>query len=752
MAGTQQFRLSEAQTAKLTAWKNEPSLLDLKTDLEQAKPSQQSQMSKITKWNDLLRATGTAAAPKVKGRSSVQPKLVRRQAEWRYSALSEPFLGTDKLFKAQPITFEDGDAARQNEKLLNYQFRTKLNRVKLIDDFVRSTVDDGTCILRVGWKRQTIKIKQKVPVYDHFEITTEEQANQLQQAIALKAEDPRGFSELAPELREAVAYFEESELGTYAVQKGETEVEVEKAIVNHPTVEVMNPANVFIDPSCQGDMNKAMFAVVSFETTKADLVKEGKRYKNLDQVLWDNNSPLATPDHETTTPGEYALRGVRRRVVAFEYWGYYDIHGNDELVPIVATWIGDVLIRLEENPFPDKKLPFVLVPYMPVKRELYGETDAELLEDNQKILGALARGMIDLLGRSANGQQGFAKGMLDPLNRRRYEDGKDYEFNPNLPIQQGLIEHKYPELPQSALIMSNQQNQEAEALTGVKSFSGGMSGDAYGDVAAGIRGVLDAASKREMAILRRLAKGMSEVGEKIASMNTEFLSEEETVRITNEVFEVIKREELAGNFDFSVDIATAEADNAKAQDLAFMLQTMGPNMDLEMSMLILAEIAELKRMPELAQKIRSFKPTPDPLVEEQKKLEIEKLRLEVRELQSKVELNEAKAQEARAKADQATLDFVEQETGTKHERELEKQQGQAEGNKELEVTKALLKPRKDGESTPDIEGAVGFNELTKGRTRIGVGSEPEPVDFVAPPAELVEPAPVVEPLPLEPVI
>ncbi|MFP3693873.1 hypothetical protein, partial [Burkholderia sp. SIMBA_048] len=76
---------------------------------------------------------------------------------------------------------------------------------------------------------------------------------------------------------------------------------------------------------------------------------------------------------------------------------------------IVATWIGDTLIRMEKNPFPDQKLPFIIIPYLPVKREAFGEPDAELLEDNQKILGAVTRGMIDLLGRSANGQQGFAK-------------------------------------------------------------------------------------------------------------------------------------------------------------------------------------------------------------------------------------------------------------------------------------------------------------------------------------------------------
>jgi hypothetical protein len=372
------------------------------------------------------------------------------------------------------------------------------------------------------------------------------------------------------------------------------------------------------------------------------------------------------------------------------------------------------MIRMELNPFPDGKLPFVVVPYLPVKRELYGEPDAELLEDNQAILGAVSRGMIDLLGKSANGQRGIAKGMLDPLNRRRYEAGQDYEFNPNSQPQQSIVEHKYPELPQSALTMSNIQNQEAEALTGVKSFSGGMSGEAYGDVAAGIKGVLDAAAKREMAILRRLAKGIVELGQKFIAMNSAFLSEEETIRITNTEFVTIRREDLAGNFDIEVDIATAEVDNAKSQDLAFMLQTMGPSEDPGMRKLLLAEIAELKRMPELAQRIRTFQPQPDPLAEELKKLQVEELRMKVAELRSRAELNAAKAEETASQTDLNNLEFVETETGTKHARDLEKQQGQAEGNKELEVTKALLKPLKPEEKKPDVDAAVGFNELTKG--------------------------------------
>ena len=699
---------------KLTDWEKEPDVRDLKQDLENARPAHQSRMQDIQRWSDLMAVRGSAKPAKVKGRSSVQPKLIRRQAEWRYSALTEPFLGSNKLFKVEPVTFEDAEAARQNSLVLNWQFRTKLNRVNFVDNFVRATVDEGTSITRVGWKRQTIMVDQEVPVYDFFPLQTEEQLAAFQTALDQQAADPRGYEEDVPdEIKAAIELYNESGQATYAQQSGVTTVKVEKVLVNQPVVDLLDPQNVIIDPSCNGDLDKALFVIVSFETNKADLLKEPERYKNLDAVNWEGNMPMTQPDHNTSTPDSYQLNDpLRKKVVAYEYWGFRDIHGDGELVPIVATWIGDICIRMEENPFPDGKLPFVVVPYLPVKRNLYGEPDAELLEDNQKILGAVTRGMIDLLGRSANGQQGMAKGMLDPLNRRRYDNGQDYEFNPSMSPANGVIEHKFPDIPQSALLMLNLQNQEAEALTGVKSFAGGMSGEAYGDVAAGIRGVLDAASKREMAILRRLAKGMTEIGNKIIAMNAVFLSEKEVIRVTNKEFITVKREDLIGNFDLETDISTAEVDNAKAQDLAFMLQTLGPNSDPGIVMMILAEIADLKRMPELANKLRNWRPQPSPEQQELQRLEIEKARKEVEKLQSEISLNNAKAQEALAGKDLKNLDYVEQETGTKHARDMEKQRGQAQGNQALEITKALTKSLKEGEQRPNLEAAIGFNQLS----------------------------------------
>lgn len=714
-----------AQSSKLTNWAKEPSIQQLKGDLEAARPAHDAWIKEIQKWNDLMKVSGKAAPVRIKGKSAVQPKLVRRQAEWRYSALTEPFLGTNKIYQVSPVTWEDQDAATQNELVLNWQFRTKLNRIKFVDDYVRSVVDDGTGVVQLGWDRQVVKVKQTVPVFQMFPIENQEQMEQLQQALELKGSNPRGYDEGTDDaIKEAVNYFEETGEATHAIQNGEQEVEIEKALVNKPTATLLNPENFVIDPSCQGDIEKATFAVVSFETSQSELKKLPGRYKNLNLVDWESASPISDPNHATTTPSDFQIKdAMRKRVVAYEYWGFHDIHDDGVLKPIVATWIGSVLIRMEENPFPDEKLPFVVVPYMPRKRELFGEADAELLGDNQAILGAVMRGMIDSLGRTANGQRGIAKGMLDGINKRKWENGDDYEYNPNTNPSQQIIEHKFPELPQSAIVMSQIMNQEAESLTGVKAFSGGVSGDSYGDVAAGIRGVLDAASKREMAILRRLAKGITEIGTKIIAMNSAFLSEQEVIRVTNDQFVEVKREDLAGNFDLEVDISTAEVDNQKADDLGFMVQTVGPKVDQRITLNLMARIADLKRMPELAHELRNYQPQPDPVQEQLQQLEIEKARLENGVLQAEIELKQAQARKAMSEADGKDLDYLEQESGTTHARDMEKNRAQSQGNQNLQVTKALTQPRKEGETPPNLPAAIGFNALTSGDnpvTNVGV--------------------------------
>ncbi len=517
--------------------------------------------------------------------------------------------------------------------------------------------------------------------------------------------DPQRFQQEVPdELK--LAHQQTMQIGApvEAISAGShTEIEV-VVVKNQPTVDICNYNNVSIDPTCMGDLTKAGFVVYSFETSLSELERDGK-YSNLDSINTSNNTILGDPDHTSDTESSFNFTDKpRNKFVAYEYWGFWDIDGSGLTKPIVATWVGDVMIRLEENPFPDQAIPFVAVQYLPVRRSIYGEPDGALLEDNQKIIGAVTRGMIDIMGRSANGQIGSRKDALDVTNKRKFEKGVDYEFNSQVDPRQAFHMHTFPEIPNSAQVMLNMQNAEAESLTGVKAFTSGISGQSLGATATGIRSALDATSKRELGILRRLAEGIKQIGRKVISMNAEFLEEEEVVRITNEEFVTVRKDDLAGNFDLKLTVSTAEADNQKAEELSFMLQTMGNGMDVSMSQMILADIAKLRKMPTLAKKIEQYQPQPDPIAQKKAELEVALLEAQVQREQSMAYENTANAnlykarlltEQAKAKhlnsdADLKDLEFLETESGTTQERKLQAIDNQSKGNIALKAAESTL--------------------------------------------------------------
>ena len=614
--------------SKLTEWVNEPSVTDLNNDLLAAEPTHKSHVNNTQKWLQKLAGQLNVKIPE--GRSKVQPKLIRKQAEWRYSSLEEPFLSTQDLFDIDPRTYEDYDAAEENQILLNYQFNTKIDKVAFINEYVRTAVDEGTVFVQVGWKYE----KGEREVYEEIELTPEQASIYLYQQVA--------SGKMSQE--DAILQMQSGEPITKTVKRTK-----EIVTANHPTLRVCEFDRLIIDPTCEGDLEKAQFIITPFETSYSELVRDGS-YKNLDQIFTEDgvvvqgNLDDATFYKTITNQTGFEFKDkARKKLTAYEYWGYWDIDGKGLTKPIKAVWVGNVMIKLEELPYPDKKLPFVSVPYLPVRKSVYGEPDGKLLEDNQDIIGAVTRGMIDVLGRSANGQLLIAKGLLDQANLKKYENGDHAYFNPGMDPRNSIHMLTYPEIPVSAMNMIHLQNQEAESLTGVMAFNTGVTGSALGDTATGVRGALDSASKRELGILRRLSAGIEKIGRKIIAMNGEFLEDEEVIRVTNKQFRTIRRDALAGDFDLRVKISTAESDNNKVEKLAFMMQTGQQSMDPEEAKLVRAEIYKLQKMPDLAEKVLSYKPQPDPVQEEIKQLELERLRLELDKLRSEIEERQSRA-------------------------------------------------------------------------------------------------------------
>lgn len=685
-------------------WTSAPKLSDLKADLEATNSSHDAHTSQVSKWladlnptresrdlSDTSNPFGTKKTTAVKTRSTVKSKLIRKQAEWRYTSLSEPFLNTPDIWKADPVTHEDVEAAKQNGLILNNQVNTKLDKVAFIDEFVRTCTNEGSVIVKTGWDYQYHIEEVEYPQFEIRPAQSQEELMELQKTSQL---DP---SLVPVEMREALQMTQQTNQPMFPQLVGVDIVEEEVADVNQPAWEVCDYENVRIDPTCKNKLKDAQFIIHSFESSLSDLEKSGK-YTNLDGLQ------LNTVQGDEHHKAEWARTGfefndkARKKFVVYEYWGYWDVDDSGSTTPIVATWVGDVMIRLEENPFPDKELPFLIVPFMPRKDSVYGEPDAELTVENQEIEGALKRGMIDVFGRSANGQTGIRKGALDAINRRRFDKGLDYEYNEAGDAQNSIFMHTFPDVGPSAYNFLQMQSMEAESLSGVQGFNQGITGAGLGSTAAAANGALSAAARRELGILRRLSEGMKQIARKFLAMNQVFLSEEETVRVTNQEFVTVRKDDLGGKFDIRLSISTAEADEQKASELAFMLQTTGQSFGIEFTKIILAEIAELRKMPHLAQQLRAYQPQPDPMAEQLRQLELQEKQVEIQKKQAEIQkiLTEAghtgvKSANVQADTDSKNLRFVEDEAGVTHARDVDKMQAQAEAQGRTKMLEAVLR-------------------------------------------------------------
>ncbi len=388
-------------------------------------------------------------------------------------------------------------------------------------------------------------------------------------------------------------------------------------------------------------------------------------------------------------------------MTAYEYWGYWDIDGTGVVQGIVATIIDGTMIRLQRNPFPDNKLPFVVMQYMPSKGSVYGEPDAELIGDNQQIIQALTRSIIDINARSANGQTATPKGFLDPLNAMKFRTGQDYEYNPiGMHPAEAVFMHTAPEMSQTSMAMIQSQYAEAESAVGVKAFQNGIDGNAYGQVVAGMSQALTAMTQREGDIIFRIAKGLEEIGNKIVAMNQEWLSEEETLAISGGEFVKVSREELAGDFFLAVTIKSNSESEGKAQQLTFMAQTLGENVDWGIRKLMFTEIARLYNLDNMVVALRDYEPQPDPFQQQMQQLQLEEQQLKNAKLKAEAEyfaqrskFIDAQVDDTVAQTDQRALDFMEQQEGVKHARQREIVEAQARAQNEGKLNGDAIKMR-----------------------------------------------------------
>lgn len=649
---------------KLTSWKNEPTFNELYKDYQSAQTDHSLFLTRL----DIRKTNFDGGAKKniPKGKSQVQPKLIRKQAEWKYPALEEPFLNSNKMFEIKPRTAEDVAAAEQNQTVLNYQWEVLLDKVSIVNSIVRTIVDEGTVVVKTGWDydEKIVKVKKDFPIY----ASPEDSLKIISRAVQ--------EGRIAPEEAEAMISAGEP------IVVGQESKLVDEVITirNQPSYEVCDNRNVIVDPTCNGNVEDIKFIIHEYETDMSTLKKneykketivdeetgeeevyESGIYKNLDYIKpSDNYREFYNDTDQYETSFEFEDK-PRKKLRAYEYWGYWDINNNEEYEPFVATWIGHTLVRMEKNPFPFDSLPFSFAKYMPIKNDIHGEADGDLLIENQESIGKMTRAAEDITSDQAIGQEYIDENLFPtPTQRDNHKAGRTVYYTTGMDPKRAIYKSSVDPVPRTVFDMISLQNADAESLTGTKAFSQGISSQALGSVATGIRSALDATAKRELSILRRLSNQLfKDMGRKTVAMNQAFLEEEEVIRITDGQYVTIRREDIQGEFDLIMSISTPEKDNETAEKLNMLMQTNAASMNPNLSKLIYSKIAKLWGQHDLAEEILTFEPEPDPMQEalakmqmENATLENEKIKLEIANLAKNIESEDSKIVERNSRTAQ----------------------------------------------------------------------------------------------------
>jgi hypothetical protein len=195
---------------------------DFKADMKSADASRQDAVTRVEEWKSAY--NGDPYGNEQKGKSSIVSRDIKRQDEWQHASIKDPFVSDQDIIKCSPITFEDKAAAEQNELVLNYQFTRQFNRYKFITDAIKLYYSEGTVIVKTGWNYED-KVEQiKIPEY---------------------ALDP---------------------IQGVPTQVSEKTVKQLKVLVNQPDAQICRIEDVYLDPTSEGDIDKAQFIIHRYES------------------------------------------------------------------------------------------------------------------------------------------------------------------------------------------------------------------------------------------------------------------------------------------------------------------------------------------------------------------------------------------------------------------------------------------------------------------------------------------------------
>jgi hypothetical protein len=430
-------------------------------------------------------------------------------------------------------------------------------------------------------------------------------------------------------------------------------------IKDSPITEICDIDSLVIDPSATV-LEEARFVIERKKVSISDILSNPEWYgehtlESLSVLEASNDTEISRPN-ATGYEDDYNYQDRQRQLVDVNtYYGLVPEGEDGKLIPIVGIWSEETYLNAMPSPFPDswRGIPFECEVYSRVTGSVYGESLAQLLADNQKIETQLQRSIFDTLDASTNGQRGFKVGSLDPINKRKFKAGKDFEYNTNgLEIWEGA----YNPISSDIYNLKDRTQQDSEELSGISRLNAGLDPRALNsNVSATAASLVNSAAERRLLLLARHNSSLLEgMFRKWLDLNMMML-ENGSVKVGGRLIPV-SGFDIDGNYDLLLTIATQGASDRKVQQLGALIPQLYNNPDIPKSvtMGLTAELVKAMGLYSTADKLNNIskqmevsesRPQEvDPITQASVELDMYEKNAEIAAKSAKASLDEAKAQ------------------------------------------------------------------------------------------------------------
>jgi len=606
----------------------------VKEDFENAKQAKQGIDSKMQTWLDEY--NGEPYGNESDGHSQVVVKDIKKAVEWFLPNAVEPFVGKNRIVKLNGITADDVDRAGIAEKLLNYQFVRNFDRYGFIYDCFKVGATEGTTIVKCGWD-----FKEEVKV-EKLESWTEEQLLMAEQSgIEVEVND-----------------------------EGVATLTKRKTVSNKPTARVIRNGKFFIDPTAD-TIDNADYVVETREVSLSSLKEEGI-YDNLDRLsstmkehdesTVENARNDRGSDYGYNTKDYQSADESMQKVTLHEYWGDLDINDNGIAVPVVVAWVSNIVVRNEENPYPDKAKPYIATPFVKTPFMFWGDALAEFISDGQFIRSGIMRAMLDNVAQSNTGFKFFRKGVLDPVNKKKLMTGIGgaIEISGD---KNDMWDGNFNAMPATIFNMFEMIQRENESLSGISNVAQGLDSRALNSATASSI-AQSSGQKRMMEIVRRYSELIKDLMRKWISYNKVYLNEEEVIRISGNYVE-FTRDDIDGAYDIDITVGVDGVEETKANQITMLMQQIGGlsgTVDPLVLNKLLAKLADTWGFADIAADLEQAEPPqPSPQQVEASQLEIDKLKAEIEKLKSETHENMSDANAKNVQAKKSAYGIIDKE-------------------------------------------------------------------------------------------